>query len=199
MKQTKSIIETTVGRSIRNSLAPAFGRGARRFAAAFLGGLVGIAPVWADDTEIFFGDTSAGGVAPNMLLIVDTSGSMNNLVSGTGKDRLENVQDALRRADIDAGVRRSGYHELAIADDGDETAAIASEVFGVGRVERIRAIDAVTLEDCRRVVATWFPRENLVFTAIGVAEEVSALMEDYGDLTQRENNDPGFGSMDSTP
>ena len=71
-------------------------RRARSFAAAFLGGLVTVAPVWADDTEIFFGGTVAG-VQPNVLFILDTSGSMRNTVAGTGKTRLENMQDAMEQ------------------------------------------------------------------------------------------------------
>jgi type IV pilus assembly protein PilY1 len=70
------------------------GRQLRRFAVAFFGGLLTIAPVWADDTEIFFGGTVAG-VQPNLLFILDTSGSMRNTVPGTGKTRLENMQDAM--------------------------------------------------------------------------------------------------------
>ncbi|MEP5766310.1 MAG: VWA domain-containing protein [Halieaceae bacterium] len=68
----------------------------KNFIASFVCALFGISPVWADDTEIFFGDTGTGAVAPNLLFIVDTSGSMNNSVSGTGMTRMQNVQEALR-------------------------------------------------------------------------------------------------------
>ncbi len=95
MKQAKSTILATVGQHWSETLAPRLAREGRRFAAAFLSGLVAVAPVWADDTEIFFGSNAEGGVAPNLLLIVDTSGSMSNTVSGTGKTRMQNVQDAL--------------------------------------------------------------------------------------------------------
>jgi type IV pilus assembly protein PilY1 len=47
-----------------------------------------LSPVWADDTEIFFADVNEGQISPNILFIVDTSGSMNNEVSGTGKTRM---------------------------------------------------------------------------------------------------------------
>ena len=42
-------------------------------------------PVWADDTEIFFGTSTASSAsAPNIMLILDTSGSMDtNVVSTT--------------------------------------------------------------------------------------------------------------------
>ncbi|MEE4190489.1 MAG: VWA domain-containing protein [Halieaceae bacterium] len=95
MKTITSTMLARIGHSWNDTCAPRLAREGRRFAAAFLSGLVAVAPVWADDTEIFFGDTTSGGVAPNLLLIVDTSGSMSNTVRGTGKTRLQNVQDAL--------------------------------------------------------------------------------------------------------
>ncbi|MFT7319593.1 VWA domain-containing protein, partial [Congregibacter sp.] len=52
-------------------------------------------PVWGDDTEIFFGDIDSASARPNVLFIIDTSGSMSGSVSGTGKDRLDNVKDAM--------------------------------------------------------------------------------------------------------
>ena len=52
-------------------------------------------PIWADDTEIFFGDVVGTGTRPNVLFIIDTSGSMSGDVAGTGKDRLDNVKDAM--------------------------------------------------------------------------------------------------------
>lgn len=48
-----------------------------------LGALVGLAsaaPALADDTEIFFNQPGGRGVRPNLLFIVDTSGSMNGAV-----------------------------------------------------------------------------------------------------------------------
>src|SRR5690606_4881475 len=38
---------------------------------------------WADDTEVFFGNVPSGAGAPNILLILDTSGSMSEEVSST--------------------------------------------------------------------------------------------------------------------
>lgn len=60
--------------------------------------LTGISsPGFADDTEIYFGSAgnSDGVVKPNVLFILDTSGSMSATVPGTGKDRLDNMKDAL--------------------------------------------------------------------------------------------------------
>lgn len=53
-------------------------------------------PVWADDTEIFFGDIDSSRARPNVLFIIDTSGSMGSGVQPpNGKDRLDNVKDAM--------------------------------------------------------------------------------------------------------
>ncbi|MFT7286850.1 MAG: type IV pilus assembly protein PilY1 [Halieaceae bacterium] len=62
---------------------------------AFLAGLWCAVPIWADDTEIFFGDIGGTDIRPNILFIIDTSGSMTASVEGTGKDRLDNVKDAM--------------------------------------------------------------------------------------------------------
>ncbi|MEM8492867.1 MAG: VWA domain-containing protein [Pseudomonadota bacterium] len=62
---------------------------------AFFSSLWCISPVWADDTEIFFGDVEITDVRPNILFILDTSGSMGANVPGTGGDRLDNVKEAM--------------------------------------------------------------------------------------------------------
>jgi predicted Zn-dependent peptidase len=54
------------------------------------------------------------------------------------------------------------------------------------------AIDAVDLKACRAAIDRWFTRENLVVTAIGKADEVKDVLDDYGPLTVRENDAPGF-------
>lgn len=73
--------------------------------------------VLADDTEVFHSAAAAGGAAtvrPNVLFVLDTSSSMNQDVPGTGKNRLENMKDALiqilTEADnINVGLMR--FHE----------------------------------------------------------------------------------------
>ncbi len=53
-------------------------------------------PAYADDTEIFFGGTNANsGVKPNLLFILDTSGSMTSKDGGT-TTRLDRMKDALK-------------------------------------------------------------------------------------------------------
>ena len=54
------------------------------------------------------------------------------------------------------------------------------------------AVDAVSLEDCRRAIAEWYPQEHLIFTCIGVSSEVKETLGGYGELRERENSDPGF-------
>ncbi len=67
---------------------------------ALLGGLlyslvVG-SPLYADDTEVFFGSPpSASTVHPNVLFILDSSGSMSASVPGTSLNRMENMKLAL--------------------------------------------------------------------------------------------------------
>ncbi|MEL7044981.1 MAG: VWA domain-containing protein, partial [Pseudomonadota bacterium] len=69
----------------------------RSIGVAFVAALWCSSPVWADDTEIFFGDVAGNSIRPNVLFIIDTSGSMSNTVDGTGKDRLDNVKDAFNQ------------------------------------------------------------------------------------------------------
>ena len=51
--------------------------------------------VLADDTDIYLGDPDASPIRPNILFVLDTSDSMNREVTGTGKSRLENMQEAM--------------------------------------------------------------------------------------------------------
>lgn len=68
-------------------------------------------PVWAADTEIFFGGTNANsGIRPNVLFILDTSGSMTG-TDGTGISRINRMKDALKAilnsvSNINVGLMR---------------------------------------------------------------------------------------------
>ncbi len=72
----------------------------RSFTASLAAAALVLTPAWADDTEIFFADTGNENIWPNVLFIIDTSGSMDEVVYengvSTGKDRLEHVQDGFR-------------------------------------------------------------------------------------------------------
>ena len=50
----------------------------------------------------------------------------------------------------------------------------------------------MSLEDCDAAIERWFTRENLQFTVVGVADEIREVLADYGEVTVRENSDPGF-------
>lgn len=71
----------------------------------------------AEDTEVFFSAAAASGetaIRPNVLFVLDTSSSMNQEVSGTGKNRLENMKDALVQIltesnNVNVGLMR--FHE----------------------------------------------------------------------------------------
>ena len=64
------------------------------FLASFLYCSLGLSPVYAEDTEIFVGGASSGsGVKPNVLFILDNSGSMNSYL-GAGKTRLETMKES---------------------------------------------------------------------------------------------------------
>lgn len=72
--------------------------------------------VHADDTEIFFSGASSAAVRPNVLLILDTSGSMDTSVSGTGKTRIQIMKEALvsiieGMEDVNVGLMRFTYQE----------------------------------------------------------------------------------------
>jgi len=70
------------------------------FALAAAVGLTAGAPleVRADDTEIFTGGNLVEGVRPNVVVILDTSGSMSSVDDPVdGRDRLEIMQTAMRR------------------------------------------------------------------------------------------------------
>ncbi|MCC7411006.1 MAG: VWA domain-containing protein [Gammaproteobacteria bacterium] len=75
---------------------------ANNFLAALVAGaLAGYAgQSAADDTEIYLGSdalvSQQGQVRPNVLLLLDTSGSMSTTVPGTGLDRLDNMKLALK-------------------------------------------------------------------------------------------------------
>jgi len=70
----------------------------RTFLHFALAGLLGLASglpmlAHADDTEIYTGGSAVEGVKPNILFILDTSGSMSAF-DGESKDRLDRMKDA---------------------------------------------------------------------------------------------------------
>jgi hypothetical protein len=66
----------------------------------YLGAASVSAGIQADDTEIYLGAASvSAGIRPNVLMILDTSGSMSGTVSGTGMDRMDNMKVAMNEED----------------------------------------------------------------------------------------------------
>lgn len=73
--------------------------------------------VSARDTDIYFTDPSASGLKPNVQLILDTSGSMNEYVSD-GMSRIDQMKQAMKTiidesTDINMGVMRFSRAEGA--------------------------------------------------------------------------------------
>jgi zinc protease len=67
--------------------------------------------------------------------------------------------------------------------------------YGVDRSrvdDLFQRLDAVTSEDCRRVIDTYMQRDHLVLTAVGVKDSIAPVLGTYGELKVLENSDPGF-------
>ena len=118
----------------------------------------------ADDTEVYVGSEDLAltqGVRPNVLIILDTSGSMSTTVTGTGKDRLDNMKEALQGIldklnNVNVGLMRfsnpggpilfpvayidDDASKVFSTDDADISARIAS---GLDDVEELKATGAV--------------------------------------------------------
>lgn len=85
------------------------------------GALLAVPPaVLADDTEVFFPPTpisGSGSKDPNILFIIDDSGSMKTVDSGETQSRLKRVQDAFSlimddmNASTNVGLMRFSYSE----------------------------------------------------------------------------------------
>ncbi|MBN2709363.1 MAG: insulinase family protein [Calditrichaceae bacterium] len=53
-------------------------------------------------------------------------------------------------------------------------------------------VDEMTLEDTRKIIKTYFPRENLQFVLIGKKSELADKIGKYGPVTEKEILDDGF-------
>ncbi|MCP4598359.1 PilC/PilY family type IV pilus protein [Neptuniibacter sp.] len=72
-----------------------------------------MSPVWADDTEIYFAGTANLIVRPNILFVLDTSGSMDDRPSGvySGPDKMDSLQSSMTTIlstvqDVNVGLMR---------------------------------------------------------------------------------------------
>lgn len=95
----------------------------RRFSAttvlmgALFGSFIATTSALADDTEVFFGQVDPDtNVFPNVMFVLDTSGSMNSSDSGYSGSRLERMKSALNTildssANVNVGLMRfNGYY-----------------------------------------------------------------------------------------
>lgn len=118
----------------------------RLFAASLLYGMAAGMPVHADDTEIYFSQTaSQGTVKPNVLFVMDTSGSMDTAVSGTNKTRLQILKESLDQilqdmTNVNVGLMNFSGPDNSVANGGPvlypvrdiDADASAPQVFQVG-------------------------------------------------------------------
>jgi type IV pilus assembly protein PilY1 len=70
----------------------------------------------ADDTEIYFNSSATSSTKPNVLLILDTSGSMTSNVTGTTQTRIEAMKEAMvdiitNTNDVNMGLMRFTYND----------------------------------------------------------------------------------------
>ncbi|GIU51087.1 pitrilysin family protein [Shewanella sp. KT0246] len=54
-------------------------------------------------------------------------------------------------------------------------------------------VDGLTLEETKRLIRNYFPQENLQFVLIGNAAKVADIAKEYGEVTQINMTDVGFG------
>ncbi len=81
--------------------------------ASVMVALCGSVQLHADDTDIYFTDPTTGSstVQPNLMLILDTSGSMNANVSGSTQSRVDVMKEAIKSvldntANVNVGLMR---------------------------------------------------------------------------------------------
>ena len=94
-------------------LGSLFRSGAHTIVAALLAAIVAIPATYADDTEIFFGKSGAGNDSnPNILFVLDTSGSMRNRDGGptTRMNRLQSAMRILLDQSSDFNVGLMGFN-----------------------------------------------------------------------------------------
>lgn len=79
--------------------------------AASVGAMVAVGPLAADDTEVFFGQVEASAATqPNVMFVLDTSGSMNSKDGGS-QSRMQRMKDAVvtilnNSANVNVGIMR---------------------------------------------------------------------------------------------
>ncbi len=170
-----------MNRSLHSTLGTALA-----FVFTFVTGQVAL----GDDTEIYFGQTQANqSTNPNILFIIDSSGSMNNAVPGDalGRDRMEVVRDVANdfianMSDVNLGLMQFEYG----GDDGDAASEGGHVMHEVAPVETNRT--SLTNEVNSIVHYTWTPLQETYYEA---AMYYMGRSVDYG-RTVREWYQSGF-------
>ncbi len=124
----------------------------------------------ADDTEIYLGSGQVTGqqVKPNVLFVLDTSGSMSATVSGTGMSRLDNMKQALKTIltdsnNINVGLMRFTDPGGPILFPVSDIDANVADIEGTGDSGIIRQIDPKSSDDAEEL--TLDPGPGTVFDA----------------------------------
>ncbi|MGB0495959.1 MAG: hypothetical protein ACPGJI_06355, partial [Kangiellaceae bacterium] len=68
----------------------------KSFLVLFFYSLLSMQAAFGDDTEIFFApEEDTDNIIPNVMFVIDTSGSMNNKPSGSSQSRIAIVKEVM--------------------------------------------------------------------------------------------------------
>ena len=120
----------------------------------------------ADDTEIYLGGAAvSAGIRPNVLFILDTSGSMSATVAGTGMDRLDNMKVAIKKIldganNINVGLMRfsdpGGPILYPVSYIDEDVSVVSTDPAAADINVRIdQGIDDAEQIDCNVVAGLW--------------------------------------------
>lgn len=191
----------------------------KSFGGALALSWLALTPVWADDTEIFYATSDNEVLRPNLLFIIDTSGSMDDIVyeqaedaSGTplfdgdgdpvmvstGKDRLEHVQEAFismlsTMSNVNVGLMRfsnPGGPILYPVSDLDSEAISDADTNVTARVGRDN-------DDAQEILSDGSMLVNEDHLNISVVRDGYNYFTDYvsGDRDDAEQDNRGNGDM----
>ncbi len=168
----------------------------------------------ADDTEIFFSSAALNGsttIQPNVLLILDTSGSMTNQVGTTGMTRLEHMKEAMHTIldstnNINIGImrfhRKGGPVLFPVADINADVNDVLGTTTVPGTFNRIKLANDDVEESAGTVDATG---DELVigndsgFSSCGAAGLTTVevrIEDDDDDVEEDKDGDVHEGSSD---